>query len=62
MGILTDLHRHDESWRTPRPDAGDLAQRTNREAREHIDAARLRSRYRAELARWDASGDDVAPW
>lgn len=53
---------HDESWRPPAPEAGDLARRTNRAARREIDAALLRSRYREDLDRWDASGDDVIPW
>ena len=52
----------DAAWHPPAPDAGDLAQRTNRQATTAIDAARRRDRYRAELERWDAGGDDGVPW
>jgi IS30 family transposase len=53
---------HDVSWHRPAPEPGDLARRANRAERKEIDAAVLRSRYRDELDRWDASGDDVVPW
>lgn len=53
---------HDDAWCPPPAEPGDLARRTNREARRELDAVRLRSRYREELARWDADGGDVVPW
>lgn len=52
----------DSTWRGPDSDPGDLTARLSREGRRRLELARHRGRYRDELARWDASGDDVVPW
>ncbi len=52
----------DDSWRAPASDNGDLATRINRSQRRRLELALYRERYRDDLERWEASGDDVVPW
>lgn len=52
----------DATWSGPPDDPGDLARRINRAERRRLELARYRERYRGDLARWEASGDDVVPW
>lgn len=52
----------DATWSGPSSDPGDLTARINREQHRRLELAMYRERYRGDLERWEASGDDVVPW